>query len=142
MGRGDGADDRALAVPLPPKINAPQHDPRRGALELRCLIFASRAGFDALAQAHELLLALVRPRARAAFEIVHGGGRDRARNLPRAVLHRELDDPPVLFVADKAAAGEGHVRTPLTGSWLATLDPQRLARMHVPRGRTCLSCRR
>jgi hypothetical protein len=45
-------------APLPPKINAPQHDPRRGALELGRLILAFHAGFDALAQAHELSFAL------------------------------------------------------------------------------------
>ena len=47
--------------PLPPKINAPQHDPRRRTLELRRLILPFHAGFDALAQAGELGFALGGP---------------------------------------------------------------------------------
>jgi len=93
---------------LPPKINAPQHDPRRRAFELGRLIFASGAGFDAFAQARELFFALAGPGARAALEVVHGGGRDRAGNLFAAVLHRKLDDAAVLVVGDEAAAGERH----------------------------------
>src|SRR4051812_37802170 len=95
-------------LPLPPKINTPQHDPRRRAFELRRLIFASGAGFDALAQAGELLFALARPGARAALEVVPGGGRDRAGDFLTAVLHRGLNDAAVLVVGDEAAAGERH----------------------------------
>src|SRR3954449_12175409 len=103
------SDFRATcSLPLPPKINAPQHDSRRRAFELRRLIFASGAGFDAFAQARELLFALARPGTRAALEVVHGGGGDRAGDLLRAVLHRELDDAAVLVVGDEAAAGERH----------------------------------
>lgn len=79
--------DAGIKSPLPPKINAPQHDPRRRALELGRLILPSGAGFDAFAQAGELLFALARPGARAALEVVHGGGRDRAGDLLTAVLH-------------------------------------------------------
>src|SRR3954451_18761176 len=100
-------------LPLPPKINAPQHDPRRRPFELRRLIFAAGAGFDAFAQARELLFALARPGARAALEVVHRGGRDRAGDLLTAVLHRELDDAAVLVVADEAAGGECHGVLPL-----------------------------
>src|SRR3954449_7845301 len=103
------SDFRATcSLPLPPKINAPQHDSRRRAFELRRLIFASGAGFDAFAQARELLFPFARPGARAALEVVHGGGRDRAADLLRAVLHRELDDAAVLVVGDEAAGGECH----------------------------------
>lgn len=95
-------------APLPPKINAPEHDPRRAPLELRGLILPPRAGLDLLAQAVELGFAFAGARARAAFEVVEGGGGDGAGDLVRAVLHRELHDAAVLFVGDEAAGGEFH----------------------------------
>jgi hypothetical protein len=67
---------RALArklLSLFPEIEAPQDDPGRYALELGRLIFAGGAGFDALAQPHELRLALVRSRVHHTLQLIHGG---------------------------------------------------------------------
>lgn len=121
------------AHPLPPKINAPQHDSRRRSLELRRAVLARSSCFDAVAEADELGFALLGAGMRAAFEIVHCRGRDRAGDLPGAVLHRELDDAAVLFVADEAAAGDGHVRTPVMRA--ASRHDERLRRANLPQRR-------
>src|SRR6267154_6382396 len=100
---------RKCIFKLFPEIDAAQDNAGRSAFELHGEEFASGTLFDPIAQPHELFLALVWFTPRRAFQIIHGGGADRALYLLLAVNHRKQDDHPLILVAAKASARECHL---------------------------------
>src|SRR6476469_374368 len=94
---------------LVPEIDAAQDYAGGSAFELHGKEFASGTLFDPLAQPHKLSLALVRLATFRAFQIIHGGGADRAGYLLQTVNHRKQDYHPVILVAAKASACECHL---------------------------------
>src|SRR5260370_38674973 len=94
---------------LVPEIDTAQDNAGRSAFELHGKEFAGGTLLDAIAQPHELCLALVWLAAFRAFQIIHGGGADRAGYLLQTVNHRKQDYHPVIFVASKSSAFECHL---------------------------------
>ena len=114
------ASDLPNPLELCSKVDTAQDNARRSTFELHCQELASGTLFNPVAQSHELGLALVRLGPRQAFQIIHGGRRDRARYFPLAVNHRKQHDHPVKFIADKATPCERH----LTYSLRAAATPR------------------
>src|SRR5687767_11711864 len=81
-----------------PKIDRAQDDSGRMALQLDVAELPRRARLDAVAQAQELLFALVGLGPRRSLELIHRVGGDGAGDIGLVILHREHHDHPVEVV--------------------------------------------